>query len=225
VFGDWPVEVVGDRLGDVVGGDVAGGVPASNSANSFSREFCARTMATSLVANLVLLPAVLGTTKIITLWDLVGVKLGEDPASTIPLFAGLRPSQARVVVLMGEAKRYRAGEAIVRRGDPGEEMYVILDGSTEVWAGDGAGRRWLTDLQRGDVFGEMGFVRRSERTADVIAKTDVEVLAIDQRFLERVQRRYPRIASKVFLNLTRLLSNMVERTTRQVVEATLAARA
>jgi hypothetical protein len=183
------------------------------------------TMATSLVANLVLLPAVLGTTKIITLWDLVGVKLGEDPASTIPLFAGLRPSQARVVVLMGEAKRYRAGEAIVRRGDPGEEMYVILDGSTEVWAGDGAGRRWLTDLKRGDVFGEMGFVRRSERTADVIAKTDVEVLAIDQRFLERVQRRYPRIASKVFLNLTRLLSNMVERTTRQVVEATLAARA
>jgi uncharacterized membrane protein YdfJ with MMPL/SSD domain len=37
------------------------------------------TMAVSLVTNLVLLPAVLGTTKIITLWDLVGVKLGENP--------------------------------------------------------------------------------------------------------------------------------------------------
>ena len=49
--------------------------------------------------------------------------------------------------------------------------------------------------------------------------SDVEVLAVDQRFLDRVQRRYPRIASKVFLNLTRLLSNMLERTTQQVVAA------
>ena len=123
-------------------------------------------------------------------------------------------SQARVVVLMGEAKKFRAGEMVVRTGDPAEEMYVILDGDAEVWAGEGRGRRVLTALKRGDVFGEMGFVRRSERTADVVAKTDVEVLAVDQRFLDRVQRRYPRIASKVFLNLTRVLSNSLERTTR-----------
>ena len=177
------------------------------------------TMAVSLVTNLVLLPAVLGTTKIITLWDLVGVKLGENPAKTIPLFAGLRPSQARVVVLMGEVKRFEAGDLIVRTGDPGEEMYVMLDGGADVWAGQGGGRRKLISLKRGDVFGEMGFVRRSERTADVVATSEVEVLAVDQRFLERVQRRYPRIASKVFLNLTRLLSNTLERTTQQVVAA------
>jgi hypothetical protein len=177
------------------------------------------TMATSLIANLVLLPAVLGTTKIITLWDLIGVKLGEDPARTIPLFAGLRPSQARVVVLMGEAKKFRAGDMVVHTGDPAEEMYVILDGTTEVWAGHGPGRRKVAELRRGDVFGEMGFVRRSERTADVVAATDVEVLAVNQRFLDRVQRRYPRIASKVFLNLTRILSNSLERTTQQVVAA------
>jgi len=42
---------------------------------------------------------------------------------------------------------------------------------------------------------------------------------VSQGFLERVQRRYPRIASKVFLNLTRILSNSLERTTRQVVAA------
>src|SRR5439155_825409 len=89
------------------------------------------TMATALGANLVLLPALLATTKIITLWDLLGVKLGDDPARTIPLFAGLRPSQARIVVLMGELKHYLPGEAIVRRGERGDEMYVIIDGMTE----------------------------------------------------------------------------------------------
>ncbi len=175
-------------------------------------------MAASLGTNLVLLPALLATTKIITLWDLVGVKLGKDPTRTIPLFAGLRPAQARVVVLMGEVKRFRPGETIVREGEPGDEMYVILRGAAEVWAGNGAERKRLLDVGRGDVFGEMALVRRQPRTADVVAKDEVEVLAVDERFLDRIQRRYPRIASRVFLNLTRILSDRLERTTRRYVE-------
>ena len=176
-------------------------------------------MATALGANLVLLPALLATTKIITLWDLLGVKLGDDPAQTIPLFAGLRPSQARIVVLMGELRHFQPGEAIVRRGERGDEMYVIIEGTTEVLAGDGSGRQRINQLRRGDVFGEMGLVRRAERTADVVAAGAVDVLALDERFLRRIQNRYPRIASKVFLNLTRILSDHLQRTTERYVAA------
>jgi hypothetical protein len=169
------------------------------------------TMATALGSNLLFLPALLATTKIITLWDLLGVKLGEDPASTIPLFAGLRPAQARIVVLMGEIKRFAPGDPIVRRGEQGDEMYVIIQGTTDVLVGDGGGRQRVDRLRRGDVFGEMGLVRHDERSADVVAQSDVEVLAVDERFLQRIQNRYPRIASKVFLNLTRILSDRLQR--------------
>src|SRR5438445_963982 len=177
------------------------------------------TMATALGANLVLLPALLSTTKIITLWDLLGVKLGDDPASTIPLFAGLRPAQARIVVLMGELRHFASGGASVRQGELGEEMYVIIGGKTEVVAGDGGGRQRINQLRRGDVFGEMGLVRHAERTADVVAAGAVDVLALDERFLRRIQNRYPRIASKVFLNLTRILSDHLQRTTERYVAA------
>jgi len=175
------------------------------------------TIAASLGANLVLLPALLATTKVITLWDLVGVKLGQEPARTIPLFAGLRPGQARIVVLMGELKRFAPGEMVVRRGELGDEMYVIIRGRAEVWAGDGQERRRVAEHRRGDVFGEMGLVRHTERSADVVAAGDLEVLAVDERFLRRIQLRYPRIASKVFLNLTRVLSDRLQRTTEQYV--------
>jgi hypothetical protein len=175
------------------------------------------TMATSLGANLVLLPALLATTKIITLWDLVGVKLGDDPARTIPLFAGLRPAQARIVVLMGQIKRFAPGQDIVRRGERGDEMYVIINGAADVWAGTGVERRFIARHKRGDVFGEMALVRHNDRSADVVAYDEVEVLAVDQRFLERIQRRYPRIASKVFLNLTRILSDRLQGMTDQLV--------
>jgi hypothetical protein len=178
------------------------------------------TMLTAFGANLILLPAVLGTTKIITLWDLVGVKLGDAPAQTIPLFAGLRPSQARVVVLMGEVKAYPPGATIIRKGERGDEMFVLLSGHAEVWiGGGGAERQCVDDLRRGDIVGEMGLVRHVERTADVVAATPVEVLSVNQRFLDRVQRRYPRIASQVFLNLSRILSDKLEKTSRQVVAA------
>ncbi len=178
------------------------------------------TMVTALGANLVLLPALLATVKIITLWDLLGVKLGEDPARTIPLFAGLRPSQARVVTLMGDLKRFKPGQAIVRQGERGDDMYVIINGLADVWIGDGRGRQRIAEMQRGDVFGEMGLVRGgNERSADVVASSDVEALAVDERFLQRIQRRYPRIASKVLLNLSRILSDRLQRANERLVQA------
>jgi hypothetical protein len=175
------------------------------------------TLATAFGANLVVLPALLATTKIITLWDLIGVKLGQDPARTIPLLAGLRPAQARIVVLMGELRRFPPGAQIIKHGEQGDEMFVIVDGSAEVWVGDGADRRQVAELRRGDVFGEMALVRHYERSADVVAKQDVEVLAVDERFLQRIQRRYPRIAARVFLNLTRVLSDRLQRMNEQLV--------
>jgi predicted RND superfamily exporter protein len=164
------------------------------------------TMATALGANLVLLPALLATFKVITLWDLLGVRLGQDPSRTIRLFEGLRPSQARVVVLMGDLKRFSPGQAVVRQGEHGDEMYVIIQGAAEVWLSAKGNRRRIANLKRGDVFGEMGFVSGDERAADVVASTDLEVLAVDEHFMHRIQRRYPRIASKVLLNLSRILS-------------------
>jgi predicted RND superfamily exporter protein len=178
------------------------------------------TLAAAFGANLIVLPALLATTKIITLWDLIGVKLGQEPTRTIPLLGGLRPAQARIVVLMGELRRFPPGASIVKRGEQGNEMYVIVDGDTEVWVGNGADRHKVAELRRGDVFGEMALVRQDERSADVVAKDDVEVLAVDERFLQRIQRRYPRIAARVFLNLTRILSDRLQRMNERLVGST-----
>lgn len=180
----------------------------------------AATMLAALVTNVVLLPALLAQTRIVTLWDLLFVKLGKDPHKTVRLFHGLRRAQARIAVLLGRLQNVPAGQAAVRQGELGEEMYVIINGRADVVVQGADGRRRLVhQLQPGDVFGEMGLVRRQQRTADIVAVEDLELLAVDQRFLERLQRRYPRIAATVFLNLTRILSDYVERTTEQLSAA------
>jgi hydrophobe/amphiphile efflux-3 (HAE3) family protein len=180
----------------------------------------AATMLAALVTNVVLLPALLAQTRIVTLWDLLFVKFGKDPHKTVRLFHGLRRAQARIAVLLGRLTTVPAGEAAVRQGEQGEEMYVIINGRADVIVHGADGRRRLVhQLQRGDCFGEMGLVRRQQRTADIVAVEDLELLAVDEHFLQRLQRRYPRIAATVFLNLTRILSDYVERTTEQLAAA------
>jgi hypothetical protein len=181
------------------------------------REFgilAAITMIVALGADVVLLPAILSTTQFITLWDLLYLKLGRDPHKVIPLFDGLGPLQAKIVTLMGELKTFTKGDAIVRQGDMGNEMFVLLKGTAEIHIQAQSQSRHITGLERGDVFGEMGLLRHHERTADVLASEDVEVLAVNERFLSRVKRRYPRIGAQIFFNVAKILSDRLEEARR-----------
>jgi len=152
----------------------------------------------------------LSRTGIITLWDLLYLKLGQDPHKTIPLFEGLRPSQAKIATLMGELKAFPQGRAIIRQGGMGNEMYVLLKGTADVFVNLSGQPRLVARLKRGDVFGEMGLIRHHESIADVIATEDVEVLAVNERSLSRIKQRYPRISVKIFLNLAKILSDRLE---------------
>lgn len=172
------------------------------------------TIVMGAAGELLLLPALLATTRIITMWDLLYLKLGKDPHKTIRLFEGLRPLQAKIVTLMGELKTFPRGHHIIRQGEMGNEMYVLIKGTADVLLNSSPQPRLLRTMKRGDVFGEMGLIRHNKRTADVIATEDVEVIAVDERFLSRMQRRYPRIGAKVFLNIAKILSDYVEASQR-----------
>jgi CRP-like cAMP-binding protein len=99
-------------------------------------------------------------------------------------------------------------------------MYVILQGSTEVVVDKAGIPTAIAELRRGDVFGEMALVRHDARTADVVANGPVDVLAFNEKCFERLQERYPRVAAKLHLNLTRILSDRLQRMTEAVAAAT-----
>jgi len=175
------------------------------------------TLAAAFVNDLVLLPALLATTRIITLWDVLSLRLGEDPHKTIGLFEGLRPSQAKMVTLMGELRTFPRGQPIIRQGEVGNEMYVLIKGTADVFINSSSAQpQYVRKLKRGDVFGEMGLIRHHERTADVIAAEDVEVIAVNERFLSHMQQRYPRIGAKIFLNIAKILSDRLQDQSQRV---------
>ena len=94
----------------------------------------------------------------------------RTPTRTIPLLAGLRPAQARIVVLMGELRQFPPGATIVRERRAGQrDVRHRQRRPPRSGCGNGAERQQVAELRRGDVFGEMALVRQDERSADVEA--------------------------------------------------------
>ena len=88
---------------------------------------------------------------------------------------------------------FDAGDALMREGDPGDGLLVLLSGSAHASLrehADAAIGRFTT----GDVVGEMALVTREPRTADVIADTPVTALRLPVPGFDRLALRHPVLA-------------------------------
>jgi hypothetical protein len=107
----------------------------------------------------------------------------------LPLFAGV--PAARLETALGRVREVpvSAGEVIVREGDPADRFFMIESGTFVVSQAGGPGEpeTILRRLGPDQVFGELGLLRGSPRTATVTAETDGVLLALDAAdFLELV---------------------------------------
>jgi hypothetical protein len=83
-------------------------------------------------------------------------------------------SRARALLSVTESLSFAAGDRIVEQGARGELFYVIARGVVSVRKGEKVMRRFVA----GDFFGETALILDQPRVADVVAETDVDVLAI-----------------------------------------------
>lgn len=82
-------------------------------------------------------------------------------------------------------KAYPAGSTVFREGEPGDAMYVILEGEVELRIGD----KIVETLGSGEIFGEMALIDGAPRIATTVAKTECKLVPVAQkRFLFMVQQ-------------------------------------
>jgi CRP-like cAMP-binding protein len=135
-----------------------------------------------------------------------------------PVLAGLGADELAVVAGALAVRRWSAGESIVRRGDPADELFLLTSGELSVYVpleGREPGRR-LATLTAGMVLGEVSFLGGGTRTADVLADSDVEAWILDTTSFAGIRREHPGVAAALLENLYRILAGIAKRLTDEV---------
>lgn len=104
----------------------------------------------------------------------------RDYLRRLPLFEGLAEDDLERLLGMARERELAAGEVLIREGDEGDEMYVILEGELAVSQRDGSVERPLAKRVKGEVVGEMSVLDLAARTATVKASTPARLLVIDR---------------------------------------------
>jgi len=187
------------------------------------------TMFSALAGDLILLPSLMLHAELVTIWDLLKLKLGKDPQKGIPVFDGLTRTQVHHVLMAGSIKDFQAGQMVFRKGDKGDAMYVIVSGQLMVVDNPVSGlpdtnqrfKQTIATLETGDVVGEMGLIRSRERTATVVASKPAELLEINEKMIKRLQRLHRWTAHKFFFNLMKVLCDRIEHATRTFLKGSM----
>lgn len=134
----------------------------------------------------------------------MGRQLAQALAS-VPLFSGLSKRQLRRLADAGREVAVKEGWRVVGEGEPGDDLYVILEGEARVVTKAG---RTLSRLVPGDFFGEISLLDGGARTATVVAETPMALLRVDRPGLARMVKEDPGIALRMLEELARRLRRM-----------------
>ena len=103
-------------------------------------------------------------------------------------------------------KRVRAGEALFRKGEAGDAMFLVIDGKVEVRLGDTV----LETIGLHGIVGEMALLDKSPRSASVFAVTDGEVAVIDRQVFLDLVREEPSFSLYVMQRMAGRIRRMNE---------------
>lgn len=123
-------------------------------------------------------------------------------AEHVKAFHGLTPAEISDLLGRSEKCTYAPGVCIVKEGNIGAHMYIILSGDARVLKTGREGEVELAVLAPADSFGEMALADKEARSASVVADTDCVLVRIDDQAIHA----RPETGLKVYRNIAKVLS-------------------
>jgi len=135
-----------------------------------------------------------------------------------PMFCDLEPEALDQLCRYAKHSTLKRGATIVSKGDPGNNLVVVVSGTVKISISSPDGRSAILNLiGAGEIFGEVALLDGRARTADAIANTNCEIYVIDRRDFIPFVRSHPALAMK----LIELLCERLRWTSDQVEEVIL----
>lgn len=156
------------------------------------------------------------------------VSLPSDPSTpmdetvflNIPLFRNVPRAELAEMASQLPIETFEPGSYLFRDGDPGENLYVVREGSLEVvLAAESPDEMLLKVCGPGEYVGEMGLIMADgKRTATVRARTRARTWVMSRSKFEQVLHRWPAIAFEMVNILSQRLDSTNDSTFRDLTE-------
>jgi PPM family protein phosphatase len=131
------------------------------------------------------------------------------------LFSRLTERELLRVMQAAEIKEYAQGDIIMREGDKGDELFIVLSGKVAVVRGEAT----LAHLGPGEHVGEMALIRAVPRSASVIAEVVTEMVKIKRSDFFEILRREHELAIKFLWQFLGVLADRLDATSRELRSA------
>lgn len=132
----------------------------------------------------------------------------------IGLFSELKATELSAIASVAKKRIYPPQECIIREGEPGESLFLILKGRVSVVKGLGTQNEiCLAELGPGECIGEMSLFDRKPRSASVVALEATEALELGRLEFGEVMAQFPNIPIQLCRVLSRRLRELQEKLT------------
>ena len=143
------------------------------------------------------------------------VHLKLEMLHQMPLFRFLTYQELVRVLNITDVRAYKKREVVVREGDEGDQLFVVLTGRVKVHSGG----TLITELGPGQHFGEMALVDKAARSASVSSVEESKLLHIKRRDFFDMVRKDHDVAVKLLWSFLGVLAKRLRNTSRELGEA------
>ena len=131
------------------------------------------------------------------------------------LFAEMEERHPASFLNYMEVVEFLPNADIVRAGDPGDAMFLVLEGEVRSRVLSGTQESTLATLGVGECFGEIAVMDGGVRSTDVVANQETRLLRISSVGLKRLFAEAPALAAPFFLSLNRIVVGRIRRLTKE----------
>jgi serine/threonine protein phosphatase PrpC/CRP-like cAMP-binding protein len=141
--------------------------------------------------------------------------LKRDVLAHMPLFSRLTERELLRVMQAVEVREFGDGDLVIREGDKGDELFIVLEGRVRVSRGE----QTLLDLGPGEHVGEMALIRSVPRSASVHALGAAELIAIRRQDFFEILRKEHEVAVKMLWQFLGVLADRLDQTSSELRNA------
>lgn len=136
-----------------------------------------------------------------------------EAVKRVPLFAGLQPTQAVLLLQVCERRSLSSGEVLCRFGDRSDKMYILLSGALSIRTADDT---QIAKIAPVAPVGEMGLFTDEPRSATVVAAEDSTLFVLGKYQLEGVMRKNKDIEVTVSRNVISTLAQRIRQSNEEL---------